>query len=142
MGVEKKERLGMDDYQAIRNRLTLRHQEIQERLTRVSRDLRHADAPLATLLEEQSIEIQNDEVLAALDDSIRAEMERIEQALARLDRGEYGTCEHCGRLIPVRRLEALPFTSSCVECEAARERVEGTPPTPLTSGTPGSSEVF
>jgi len=142
MGVEKKERLGMDDYQAIRNRLTLRHQEIQERLTRVSRDLRHADEPLATLLEEQSIEIQNDEVLAALDDSIRAEMERIEQALARLDRGEYGTCEHCGRLIPVRRLEALPFTSSCVECEAARERVEGTPPTPLTSGTPGSSEVF
>ena len=132
----------MDDYQAIRNRLTLRHQEIQERLTRVSRDLRHADAPLATLLKEQSIEIQNDEVLAALDDSIRAEMERIEQALARLDRGEYGTCEHCGRLIPVRRLEALPFTSSCVECEAARERVEGTPPTPLTSGTPGSSEVF
>ena len=132
----------MQDYQAIRNRLTLRHQEIQERLARVSHDLCHADEPLATLLEEQSIEIQNDEVLAALDDSIRAEMERIEQALARLDQGEYGTCQHCGRLIPVRRLEALPFASSCVECEASRERAEGAQPASLTSSTPGSTQVF
>lgn len=132
----------MQDYQAIRNRLTQRHQEIQERLTRVSRDLRHADEPLATLLEEQSIEIQNDEVLAALDDSIRAEMGRIEQALARLDRGAYGTCEHCGKLIPVRRLEALPFTSSCVECEATQERAAGAQPASPASGTPGSHEVF
>lgn len=132
----------MQDYQAIRNRLTLRYQEIQERLSRVSRDLRHADEPLTTFLEEQSIEIQNDEVLAALDGSIRTEMERIEQTLARLDRGEYGACEHCGRLIPVRRLEALPFTNSCVECEAARERAEGPPPASPASGAPGSAEVF
>lgn len=136
----RKERLEMEDYQTIRNRLMVRHAEIRERQGRVSLDLRHAREPLATHLEEQSIELENDEVLAALDESMRSEMERIEQALARLDQGEYGTCEHCGNLIPMRRLEALPLTTSCVACETARETAEGGQPAASSRSLTGKKQ--
>jgi DnaK suppressor protein len=111
----------MQNYQSIRNRMVERYDEISQRLAKVSRDLRHADDPLKTIMDEQSIELENDEVLGVLDESIREEMERIDRTLTRLDQGEYGQCEGCGRMIPVRRLEALPFTTRCVECEEGLE---------------------
>ena len=40
----------------------------------------------------------------------------VEAALARLDAGEYGVCERCGRPIPDARLEARPMARTCVTC--------------------------
>lgn len=111
----------MSDYQGIRNRLLARHEEVRQRLTRVSTDLRHAESPLNQILDEQSLELENDEVLEALGGSMRVEIERIERTIGQLDRGEYGVCESCHRAIPLRRLEAFPFTTHCVECAAERE---------------------
>jgi DnaK suppressor protein len=47
---------------------------------------------------------------------------RIDQALARLDAGQYGACLECGRDIAQRRLNALPFAVRCQPCEEQRER--------------------
>ena len=47
------------------------------------------------------------------------ELAQIERALARLKQGIYGLCEGCQKKIPVGRLNALPFSTTCVEC--ARE---------------------
>jgi RNA polymerase-binding transcription factor DksA len=38
--------------------------------------------------------------------------------LKRIADGSYGICARCHSAIPVPRLEALPFTSSCVKCAA------------------------
>ena len=43
-------------------------------------------------------------------------LRKAENALERLDKGEYGICESCGTAIPVARLEVLPYTTVCVEC--------------------------
>lgn len=43
-------------------------------------------------------------------------LRKAENALNRLDKGEYGICESCGTAIPVARLEVLPYTTVCVEC--------------------------
>ena len=40
----------------------------------------------------------------------------IEEALARIKTGTYGTCEDCGCTIPKARLNVLPYTASCVTC--------------------------
>ena len=47
---------------------------------------------------------------------VRRTLDEIDLALARLDQGQYGTCELCERAIPLARLEALPHTRSCVQC--------------------------
>jgi RNA polymerase-binding transcription factor DksA len=52
-------------------------------------------------------------VLATLDEQAQKELQAIRWALARLELGEYGLCEVCGRKIEVKRLEAIPWTSVC-----------------------------
>jgi RNA polymerase-binding transcription factor DksA len=49
-------------------------------------------------------------------------LERVNAALARVDAGTYGKCARCGKPIEPRRLEALPYATLCVICEAAVER--------------------
>jgi DnaK suppressor protein len=52
----------------------------------------------------------------------RVEMQRIDAALARLERGEYGQCFDCGEAIDPRRLDADPAVTLCVACAEARQR--------------------
>jgi DnaK suppressor protein len=44
-----------------------------------------------------------------------ATLEQVEDALQRMERGEYGRCVVCGRPIPDARLQALPWTPSCLD---------------------------
>ena len=45
----------------------------------------------------------------------------VEAALDRIDDGSYGLCESCARPIAEERLEALPYTPFCIECERRHE---------------------
>jgi DnaK suppressor protein len=54
----------------------------------------------------------------ALSAQARAEIEDIDNALARIDAGEYGVCQQCGKLIPRERLRALPQAALCVACKS------------------------
>jgi DnaK suppressor protein len=47
--------------------------------------------------------------------SLRATLRDVERAVDRIDAGTYGTCERCGRPIAPERLEALPWTSRCID---------------------------
>ena len=49
------------------------------------------------------------------------DLHRIERAIEKIDRGEYGRCEVCGRHIPPARLRALPFAELCVDCKRQEE---------------------
>ena len=51
-------------------------------------------------------------------------LNKINDALARLDHGSYGNCYECGEEIAEKRLRALPFAVRCKDCEAAREVAE------------------
>jgi RNA polymerase-binding transcription factor DksA len=50
------------------------------------------------------------------------ELEAIDQALARIGKGTYGTCEECECAIPKARLQAIPHARHCVQCQARQER--------------------
>ena len=49
---------------------------------------------------------------------------KIEQALGKIERGEYGECESCGEDIGAKRLEARPVAELCIDCKADQERLE------------------
>ena len=110
----------MQNFQVIRQQLTTRYDEIQHRLQAITRDLRHESQPLTADFAEQATEAENDQVLDALDHSIRMELGQIERTLAQIDEGSYGICETCGKPIPDKRLEALPHATRCVACEVNR----------------------
>lgn len=106
----------MQEYETIRQELTARYETIQSRLQKISREVQHQNEPLSADFAEQVVQRENDEVLDALDSSIRTEMDQIQATLKRLDDGEYGVCAGCGKPIPIKRLEALPHASRCVAC--------------------------
>ncbi len=45
----------------------------------------------------------------------------IDEALKRVKDGSYGNCTNCGKEIPRRRLEALPYTELCIACQSKNE---------------------
>lgn len=57
----------------------------------------------------------------ALEDEARLRLHAVEDALARVENGNYGVCDRCGREIPLERLEAMPSTTMCVQCKTAEE---------------------
>ena len=50
-----------------------------------------------------------------LEEDAREQLRQVEKALGRLESGEYGRCEICGKGIPVERLEAVPWTTLCID---------------------------
>src|SRR5437879_5462575 len=62
------------------------------------------------------------EISFILTDREREKLNAIQEALDRVDDGSYGSCENCESEIAEGRLEALPFTRLCVNCQAERER--------------------
>lgn len=67
------------------------------------------------------------EVNLALREDIKQRARQLEEALERLEGGDYGICESCGRPIDPERLEILPRTSLCVDCAREAEQ-DGTAP--------------
>jgi DnaK suppressor protein len=51
-------------------------------------------------------------------------LKKIDGALKRLEAGEFGICDECGDEIAMKRLEARPVTSLCIECKTEQERRE------------------
>ncbi len=59
-------------------------------------------------------------------DRQRKLISKIDEALERIDRGEYGYCEETGEPIGIRRLEARPVATLSVEAQERHERKERT----------------
>jgi len=49
-------------------------------------------------------------------------LQQIEEALEQMETGRYGVCTACGQAVPLARLEALPFATTCVPCKEKQER--------------------
>jgi RNA polymerase-binding protein DksA len=49
-------------------------------------------------------------------------LQAIDAALTRMDDGSYGACVRCGQPIGAERLEALPWTTQCIDCKRKEER--------------------
>src|ERR1051325_11204737 len=74
-------------------------------------------------VESSEADIQEDLEFALI--QMKSEtLNKINDALTRLDQGDYGNCYECGEEIAEKRLRALPFAVRCKECEEAKEVAE------------------
>ncbi len=63
----------------------------------------------------------SDEITSQLAELEARELAKIERAIARMKQGTYGLCEACNKKIPVARLNALPYSTYCIECQREME---------------------
>ena len=81
------------------------------------------DEPSGDIYDQASNE-RDRELLLLLGDREREKIRNIDEALARLEEGEYGICEDCEEEIPLGRLKAMPFARLCVKCKADLEKLQ------------------
>ena len=74
-------------------------------------------------VESSEADIQEDLEFALI--QMKSEtLSKVNDALSRLEQGDYGYCFECGEEIAEKRLRALPFAVRCKDCEEAREVAE------------------
>ena len=69
-----------------------------------------------------AFESGSDEMASQLAEFEARELGQIDRALARLKQGTYGLCESCAAKIPVGRLNALPYSTLCINCQREMEQ--------------------
>jgi DnaK suppressor protein len=74
---------------------------------------------------DAALDAAQDEISSQLAEVESRELANIERALVRIKNGNYGECEICNERIPLARLNALPYATSCIECQRAAETSGG-----------------
>jgi RNA polymerase-binding transcription factor DksA len=103
----------MVDTVKYRKVLEARMAELKERLHEIDDML---DSHQSRDWEELATEREGDEVLEGMGASGKAEIAKIQAALARMDEDEFGYCVSCGAEISEERLDVVPFTPFCRDC--------------------------
>ncbi|WP_444999454.1 TraR/DksA family transcriptional regulator [Halomonas mongoliensis] len=103
-----------------KQRLETLRDELVERIERYRGHKEQRAGPLDKNMEEQAIELQNDEVVDALEREAEEELRQVMQVLARIEAGEGDICQVCEEPIDPERLAAVPFTTLCRECADPR----------------------
>jgi DnaK suppressor protein len=116
-------------YAELKGMLEDRRREIQAQVQGKMRDVRSEgswggkQSEVFDAVESSEADIQDDIEFALI--QMKSEtLNKINDALVRLEQGDYGNCFDCGEEIAEKRLRALPFAVRCKDCEEAREVAE------------------
>jgi DnaK suppressor protein len=116
-------------YSDLRQMLDSRRREIQAEVAGKMRGVREEGTwggkmnEVFDAVESAEADIQEDIEFALV--QMKSEtLNKINDALSRLEHGEYGNCFDCGEEIAEKRLRALPFAVRCKDCEETRENAE------------------
>jgi len=106
----------MSDLKNIRAQLQAELEHVIEKHGHLSDHLRNADRTVPADWADAAQFVENDEVMEALESRARQRIEKLTQALARIESGNYVTCSSCEEEIEAERLEVLPETTVCSTC--------------------------
>lgn len=70
---------------------------------------------------DAALDAAQDEISSQLAEVESRELASIENALERIRQGTYGRCDVCTGKIPLARLNALPYATTCIDCQRATE---------------------
>lgn len=71
---------------------------------------------------DAALDTAQDEISSQLAEVESRELSSIEIALERMRKGDYGRCDGCAQAIPLARLQALPYATTCIQCQREAEK--------------------
>src|ERR1700731_1430440 len=131
----------MDDKKTQKFRLRL-SEEYQKLIRSINRNrLAEEEITLENTEDEGDLATisHNKELLYNLHESDFQRLKSIQEALKRMDRGEFGECTRCGEDINEKRLMAVPWATMCITCQEEAEK-EGTSARPVMAGLKNDDE--
>jgi DnaK suppressor protein len=108
-----------NEVEFFRNLLTQRVRELRSEAGKTVENM-DEDENFPDPADRASMESSRNSILR-IRDRERKLIFKIQEALQRLDDGEYGICEECGENIGIDRLKARPVTTLCIQCKSDQE---------------------
>ena len=109
---------------AFKKRLEERQRELRLNVSRTAQDGREADLESAQDVADRAANSYTKEFLFSQSNNDRQLLQMVDAALARLREGTFGECVSCGKEINPKRLEAVPWTRHCIDCQEKAEKGE------------------
>ena len=108
--------------EGFKKRLESRREELRNMVSRNQEDGRSADQEATQDIADRAASSYNKEFLFSQSNNDRQLLQMVEGALARIREGSFGECISCGKEINAKRLEAVPWTRHCIECQEKLEK--------------------
>jgi len=105
-----------------KKRLETRQQDLRRMVSRTEQDGRSVDEDSAQDIADKAASSYNKEFLFHQSNNDRQLLHMVETALLRIREGSFGECIACGKEINSKRLEAVPWTRHCIECQEKLEQ--------------------
>jgi DnaK suppressor protein len=105
-----------------RKRLEERQQTLRRTVSRTEEDGRVADQDTAQDIADRAASSYTKEFLFSQSNNDRQLLQMVESALVRIREGAFGECVSCGSEINPKRLEAVPWTRYCIDCQEKLEK--------------------
>ena len=105
-----------------RTRLEERQSNLRRNVTRTQEDGRQSDSDSAQDIADRASNSYTKEFLFHQSNNERQLLQMVQGALERIRQGTFGECISCGRDINPKRLEAVPWTRHCIECQEKLEQ--------------------
>jgi RNA polymerase-binding transcription factor len=110
-------KLDKKEKEQIRRKLLEKKQTIVSKLSQTVAESKEVETDIAQDLADKAESSYTKEFLLSLSDTERNLLLHIDEALRSLEKGNYGICQNCGQLISKRRLDALPWSIYCLDCQ-------------------------
>jgi DnaK suppressor protein len=105
-----------------RARLEERQSYLRRNVSRTQEDGRQSDQDAAQDIADRASNSYTKEFLFHQSNNERQLLQMVQNALERIRQGTFGECISCGREINAKRLEAVPWTRHCIECQEKLEQ--------------------
>ncbi len=120
--VNLSKRMDKKKLDTFKKRLEERQQSLRKTVSRTEEDGRIADQDSAQDIADRAASSYTKEFLFSQSNNDRQLLQMVETALQRIREGSFGECVSCGNEINAKRLEAVPWTRYCIECQEKLEK--------------------
>lgn len=105
-----------------RDRLLERRESLFRQVTEAELSSRERDAEATQDPADMAANAYTKELLISMSANDRRLLELIDEALKRVESGDYGDCVNCGEPVQEKRLDAVPWARFCLRCQDLQER--------------------
>ena len=104
-----------------RNKLLKKKVEIVDKISETYNESKEVESGIAQDVVDKAESSYTKEFLLSLSNAEREQLLLIDEALKRIDKNELGVCQSCGKNINKKRLDAVPWTPYCIDCQQKEE---------------------
>ena len=104
-----------------RNKILKKKEEIVDKMSETFNESKEVESGIAQDVVDKAESSYTKEFLLSLTNAEREQLLLIDESLKRIDKKELGICQRCGKNISKKRLDIVPWTPHCIDCQEIEE---------------------